>query len=234
MSDFHILAVGAHCGDMEISAGMVIAKMAREGKRTAFLHLTPGEKGHKTLDPETYAVQKRREAVKAADALGGEALFLNYKDGELPADETVKFQIADTIREVKPKVVLAHWTGSMHKDHTAAGAVMPDALFYAAIPGFQRALPAHGGVTMYYTENWEDPLEFHPDLAVSVDPQDIEQWESACREYALFRGEVSAFPYVDYYKALARVRGCERMTSTGYAQCFGLTDFARRRRADAI
>ena len=72
MPDNHILAVGAHCGDMEISAGMIVAKMARLGKRTVFLHLTPGEKGHKTMDPEEYAAQKRVEAQKAAEAFGGE------------------------------------------------------------------------------------------------------------------------------------------------------------------
>lgn len=234
MSDNHILAVGAHCGDMEISAGMAIAALARLGKRTVFLHLTPGEKGHKTLDPDTYAAQKREEAARAAEAFGGEALFLPYKDGELPADETVKFQIADVIRSVKPKVVIAHWTGSMHKDHAAAGAVMPDALFYAAIRGFQRELPAHGGVRLLYTENWEDPIGFRPEIYMQVEEQDVERWEAACREYALFEGGVSDFDYITYYKSLARVRGLEIMAPSGLAQCFGLPELSRRRRVSEI
>lgn len=230
MADNYILAVGAHCGDMEISAGMVIAKMARMGKRPVFLHLTPGEKGHKTMEPEAYAAQKRAEAQRTAAAFGGEALFLPYKDGELPADDTVKFQIADVIRAVKPKVVLAHWTGSMHKDHTAAGEVMPDAIFYAAIRGFERELPHHGGVRMLYTENWEDPIGFRPEVYVEVEEQDVERWEVACKEYALFAGGVSDFDYITYYKSLARVRGLEIMSPTGLAQCFGLPELSRRRR----
>lgn len=234
MNTAHILAVGAHCGDMEISAGMIVAKMARLGKRTAFLHLTHGEKGHPTLEPEPYAEQKRREAVASAEAFGGEALFLPYKDGELPDSEEVRFQIADVIRAVKPKVILAHWTGSMHKDHTAAGKVIADAVFYAAIKGFIRELPAHGGITMYYTENWEDPLEFRPDVAVEVELPDIERWESACREYGLFRGDWPTFAYIDYYKSLARVRGLERGCSTGYAQCLGITEWGRRKRISEI
>ena len=234
MPDNYILVVGAHCGDMEISAGMVLAKLARTGKRPVFLHLTPGEKGHKTLDPETYAAQKREEAQRAAAAFGGEALFLPYRDGELPSDETVKFQIADIIRAVKPKVVLAHWTGSMHKDHTAAGEVMPDALFYAAIRGFERELPPHGGVRLLYTENWEDPIGFRPELYMEVEEQDLERWEAACKEYALFAGGVSDFDYITYYKSLARVRGLEIMSPTGLAQCFGLTDLSRRRRVSDI
>ncbi len=234
MPDNYVLAVGAHCGDMEISAGMAIAKLARQGKRTVFLHLTPGEKGHKTLDPETYAEQKRQEARRSAAAFGGEALFLPYIDGELPADETVKFEIADVIRAVKPKVVLAHWTGSMHKDHTAAGAVMPDALFYAAIRGFERELPAHGGVRMLYTENWEDPIGFRPEVYMEVEEQDVRTWEAACREYALFDGGVSDFDYITYYRSLSSVRGLEIMSPTGLAQCFGLPELSRRRRVTEI
>jgi LmbE family N-acetylglucosaminyl deacetylase len=234
VADNYILAVGAHCGDMEISAGMILAKLARQGKRPVFLHLTPGEKGHKTLSPDEYAAQKRVEAVKAAAAFGGEALFLPYKDGELPADDEVKFQIADIIREVKPKVVMAHWTGSMHKDHTAAGEVMPDSIFYAAIPGFERELPAHGGVRMYYTENWEDPIDFRPELYVEVEEQDVERWEAACNEYALFRGGVSSFDYITYYRSLARVRGLEIMSPTGLAQALGLAPLARRRRVSEL
>jgi LmbE family N-acetylglucosaminyl deacetylase len=230
MDENYVLAVGAHCGDMEISAGMVVAKLARLGKRTVFLHLTPGEKGHKTLSPGAYAEQKRDEAVNSAEAFGGQALFLPYRDGELPADETVKFQIADIIRQVKPRVILAHWTGSMHKDHTAAGKVIPDAVFYAAIKGFERELPAHGGVRTYYTENWEDPLEFKPELFVEVEPQDVDTWEAACRKYALFNGGVSDFDYLTYYRSLATVRGLEIMSPTGLAQAFGLPPLARRRR----
>lgn len=234
MADNYVLAVGAHCGDMEISAGMVVAKLARLGKRTVFLHLTPGEKGHKTLSPDAYAAQKRREAVAAAEAFGGEALFLPYKDGELPADEALKFQIADIIREVRPKVLLAHWTGSMHKDHTAAGEVIPDAVFYAAIRGFERPLPAHGVVRTYYTENWEDPIDFRPELFAEVEQQDVDLWEQACRKYALFDGGVSDFDYLTYYRSLARVRGLEIMSPTGLAQAFGLPPLSRRRRVSEI
>jgi LmbE family N-acetylglucosaminyl deacetylase len=234
MQEAHILAVGAHCGDMEVSAGMIVAKMARLGRRTAFLHLTPGEKGHPTLDPDAYADVKRREAVAAAERFGGEAMFLPYRDGELPDTDEVKFAIADVIRAVKPKIILAHWPGSIHKDHSAAGRVMPDAQFYAAISGFRRELPAHGGVSMYYTENWEDPHDFRGEIAVEVEEQDIEVWEAACREYGLLRGDWPTFAYLDYYRSLARVRGLERFSRTGYAQCLGLTEWAKRKRVSEL
>lgn len=42
----HILAIGGHAGDMDLTAGAVIAKYTQAGHKATFLHLTPGEKGH--------------------------------------------------------------------------------------------------------------------------------------------------------------------------------------------
>ena len=40
--------------------------------------------------------------------LGGEAVVLPYKDGELPDNEEVRFMVADIIRKYKPDVVITH------------------------------------------------------------------------------------------------------------------------------
>ena len=69
-----------------------------------------------------------------AELLEAEWWALEYRDGELPVSDEVKFAIGGVIREAKPKVILTHWRGSMHKDHTAAADNLPDALFYAALP----------------------------------------------------------------------------------------------------
>src|SRR5690349_6090516 len=58
-----VLAVGAHAGDMELTAGAVLAKARREGARVVLLHLTLGEGGNPRLSPEAYGAQKRREAT---------------------------------------------------------------------------------------------------------------------------------------------------------------------------
>src|SRR5919206_4122492 len=150
-----ILTVGAHMAD-EVAWGMALAAHRREGLSTGMLHLTPGEKGHRTLSPEEYAAQKREESRACAEILGAQWWALDYKDGELPVNDEVKFAICDVIRDAKPKVILTHWHGSMHKDHTAAADNLPDALFYAALPAFQRPLPNHRGVRVLFGENWED------------------------------------------------------------------------------
>jgi len=226
-----LLAVGAHMGD-EVAWGMALAAHRRQGFRIGMLHLTPGEKGHPSMSPEAYAEQKRGEAQACADLLGAGLWAFDYRDGELPVNEEVKFRICDVLREAQPKLVLTHWRGSMHKDHTAAADNLPDALFYAAIPGFERALPAHRGTRLLFGENWEDLRGYEPERYLQVLPEDLDAWERAMGCYALFRGGVSAFPYLDYYRALARTRGCE--VGYEYAVTFAVPTEARRQRVTAL
>jgi LmbE family N-acetylglucosaminyl deacetylase len=227
----HLLAIGAHAADMEFTVGGIIAQHTAKGHTATLLHLTPGEKGHRTLPPEAYAQQKIAEAEAAAARLGATARFLPYRDGELPVDEAVKWAVADVIREERPDVVITHWHGSIHRDHTATHHIVQDALFYAGLPAFVRPQAAHAVRRLYYAENWEDPVGFEPD--VYVDITDVyERWLHACEAYALFRGEVSSFRYRDYYRALATCRGC--LGGFTYAQALMRPAGARRLRVTSL
>ena len=217
MSDrqHHIMVVGAHCGDAEVMAGGIVAKYTRNGHKASIVHLTAGEKGHRTLPPEEYAEQKRREAQAAAEVLGADVYFLPYKDAELPVNDEVIYQLADLIRQVKPTIILTHWKESIHKDHTNTSLIAEDARFYAALPAIKRELPAHGAWGFFYCENWEDPYGYEPDIYVDIsDVFDV--YVEAMQQYELFRGGISSFRYIDYYKALAVMRGC--LANCQYAQ----------------
>jgi LmbE family N-acetylglucosaminyl deacetylase len=226
-----ILAIGAHMGD-EVAWGMALAAHRRQGMEIGMLHLTPGEKGHKTLSPADYAAQKRVEAQECADVLGARMWALDYGDGELPVSDEVKWQIADVVREAKPKAIVTHWKGSMHKDHTAAHENLADALFYAGLPAFKRDLPHHWVGKVFYGENWEDLRGYLPEVYVEVQEEDMAVYERAMRCYALFRGEVATFPYLDYYRAQCRARGCE--VGYPYAATFAVPPESHRRRTTTL
>src|SRR5437870_5643681 len=110
-----LLTIGAHPPSLrgvpgdEVAWGMALAAHRRQGLSIGMLHLTPGEKGHRTLSPEEYAEQKRREAQACAEVLGAQVWTLDFKDGELPVSDEVKFGICDAVREATPKVILTHW-----------------------------------------------------------------------------------------------------------------------------
>jgi len=48
------LAIGAHIGDMDLTAGPLLATATLAGHRAVLLALTPGERGHPTMPPAEY------------------------------------------------------------------------------------------------------------------------------------------------------------------------------------
>ena len=204
-----LLAVGAHAGDMEVSCGAALVKQKQLGDRIVILHLTLGEGGNPKLSPEEYGRQKQSEAKAAAAVIGAEMILGPYKDGELPNDEPARRYVAEVIRTIKPSILITHWKRSIHKDHAAASAVTVDAELLASLTAVKTEHPPYGGVkAILFAENWEDKEGFTPYTYVNVSGA-MESWEKSAKAYEFIRGGISSFPYFEYYRALARVRGVE-------------------------
>ncbi|WP_327090562.1 PIG-L family deacetylase [Nonomuraea sp. NBC_01738] len=203
----HVLAIGAHAGDMDLTAGAVLAQHVLAGDTATLLHLTLGERGHPRLPVPDYARQKRAEAEAFAAAIGAGVRFLDYEDGLLPDDEAARFLVGDLIRELKPDTVITHWSRSIHKDHARTHRIVEDARFYGGLKTLERDLPAHWAGQLLYADNWEDADGYHPDVFVELTDEAYELWSAAITGYAFARGETYGFPYVDYYRALTIVRG---------------------------
>ncbi|RIX51155.1 PIG-L family deacetylase [Paenibacillus nanensis] len=213
-----ILGIGAHVGDMELVAGGVMASHYLKGDKIATLALTAGERGVPAgRDMEDYRQQKIREAHTFANMLGGEAYVLDYNDGEVPDDQEIRMRVADVIRQVKPNIIITHHCNSMHKDHATTHRIVNDARYFAAIPTFERELPAHFAAKLYYGENWEDAVGYVPYVYVDFNQEAFDLWIKALSTHWFVTGSKS-FNYMDYYKSLARVRGLEARKE--YAETF--------------
>jgi len=227
-----ILAIGAHCGDVEVTCGAVLVKHKKLGDRIAILHLTLGEGGNPTMSPQAYGGQKGREAEAAAKIIGAEMIVAPYNDGELPNTEEARRYVADVIRQIRPTHIITHWRTSIHKDHAAAHAIVNDAVLLASLEGVVTAHPRHRGVrAIYYTENWEDPENFKPFLYVDVS-NELETWREAATQYQFIKGGISSFPYLEYYEALARIRGAE--AGKRYAVAFDIDPFEKKQVVDLL
>lgn len=201
------LAIGAHIGDMDLTAGPLLATAALAGHRTAIVALTPGERGHPRMAPEDYKVQKIEEGRAFAEKIGAEFRVLDYSDGFLQATQAVSLQVADIIRELKPDVIVAHWKNSIHTDHTNASIIAEQARYYAGLP-MDHPLPRHGVARFLCAENWEDEEGFQPSLYVPIPDEAFDRWHDAISGQAFARGETYGFRYIDYYTALMTMRGC--------------------------
>src|SRR5687767_5689688 len=227
-----ILAIGAHAGDMELTAGAMLIKQRRLGDRVVILHLTLGEGRNARLSPAVYGAQKRREALAADSVIGAEAVFGPYRDGEIPNDEAARRFVADVIRKVKPTHIVTHWKKSIHKDHSNTSAIVQDAVLLASLAGVATAHPAYRGVrALYYADNWEDADGFAPYIYYSV-RDELSQWRSAVTKYEFVGGKISSFPYLEYYDALATVRGA--VSGKGKAIAFNIDPFGKRRVLDSL
>lgn len=228
-----ILAIGGHVGDMELTAGGVLASHSLKGDRIVTLALTPGERGVPAgQDMADYRAQKIREAHAFADLLGGEAIvFDDNPDGELPDDEAIRWRVCDVIREVRPNIIITHFKNSMHKDHMTTHRIVNDARFFAGLPSIERELPAAFAGKLYYAENWEDAVDYRPYVYVDFDQEAYDLWVKAVSTHWFVTGSKS-FPYLEYYKHLARVRGIEARKT--YAETFMVPEETVRLRQSAL
>ncbi len=202
----HIMAIGAHIGDVELSAGITLAKHAKLGHDITTVALTAGERGAPpTIPMDEFKQMNIESAAKFAKMLGGQSIVLDYRDGEVPVNEEIKFRICDIIRAHKPDVLITHWKNSIHKDHTNTHKVVVDGHFYAALATMEREDPPHWAKGPYYAENWEDSEGFSPYVYMDV-TEGIDLWRDAVKQLWLTENS-PWFKYLDYYDALSITRG---------------------------
>lgn len=222
-----VLAIGAHAGDAELTMGQLLIHQKRAGDRVVILHMSAGEGGNPKLSPAVYGEQKKREAENAARIIGAELLWAPYEDGKIPNEEATRRYIADVIREVRPTHIVTHWKNSIHMDHARTSAIVSDAILLASLEGVKTDHPPWRGVRgIYFAENWEDPQGFNP--YVFVDVSDARgTWLQAIKSYEFVSGTISSFRYLDYYDALAVVRGAS--VRKARASAFDIDDFGKKR-----
>ena len=220
-----IMAIGAHTGDAQLTGGLLLSRCALEGWRIVTLDLTAGERGcPRGMTQAEFRQMNVSAAAEFANALGGESIVLDIPDGELNYSQELAVRIADIMREYSADTVLYHWKNSMHKDHIAANRLTTDAIFFASLPTFERSLPPAPIRHWYYAENWEDSEGFVPYAYFDVS-SGFNAWKDAVRK--LYLTEHSRdFKYLQYYEALARMRGA--LIKTEYAVAFGVDNYAKR------
>ncbi|PZM66133.1 PIG-L deacetylase family protein [Paenibacillus dendritiformis] len=227
-----ILAIGGHVGDMELTAGGVLASHSLKGDRIITLALTAGERGVPAgRDMAEYREQKVNEAKAFAEMLGGEAIVFDTPDGELQDNEENRLKVCDVIRQVRPNIIITHFKNSMHKDHMTTHRIVNDARFFAGLPSFERELPAFFASKLYYAENWEDAVDYKPYVYVDFSQEAYDLWVKAVSLHWFVTGSTS-FPYLEYYKHLARVRGIEARKE--YAETFMIPEESMRLRQSEL
>jgi bacillithiol biosynthesis deacetylase BshB1 len=124
-----VLSIAAHRDDTELTCGGTIVKMVQAGYRVGLLDLTAGESGTRGN-----AALREREADQASKVMGiVHRDNLHMPDAGIEHQREYKLQIAQKIRDLRPRtVILPYWKGR-HPDHYTTGQIGYEACFFAGL-----------------------------------------------------------------------------------------------------
>jgi LmbE family N-acetylglucosaminyl deacetylase len=117
-------------------------------------------------------VRRYKETQESARRLGIEEYqVLPNHDGELMPTLEVRKDIIRAIRRWNADIVIAPRPNDYHPDHRYTGILVQDAAYMVIVPNIASDTPAlkKNPVFMYYSDNFQKPAPFRPDVAVSID-----------------------------------------------------------------
>lgn len=163
-----VLAVGAHPDDCEMLCGGTLALFAAQGVAVTICAVARGDKGSREVPPEQFAVQRHAEATRAATVIGTEYECLQAADGYVAATPELRGKLLETIRRVRPNLILSHWPDDYHADHRATGELVTDCSWFAASPGHRTQSSAlDEPVPVFYIDTLAG-LSFEPTEYVDI------------------------------------------------------------------
>jgi len=175
---FDVLCVGAHPDDVEIGMGATVAGMVRQGMHVAIVDLTNGEPTpHGT--PETRAA----ESLAAAGVLGVERRTLTMPNRYLFDTVDARTELAEVMRELRPRFVFAPYPTDAHPDHIAASAITVAARFYAKFTKTDMAGDPHYPARVFHYVAVHLALQVKPSFVVAATEEDLACKLEALRAY---------------------------------------------------
>lgn len=151
MQKLHILAIGVHPDDLELSAAGTLIKHARMGQAVGILDLTAGELGTRGSG------ELRIQEAAAAGKVMGMTIRENagMADGFFANDEAHQRKLITYIRKYQPDIIIANAIADRHPDHGRAGKLIADACF---LSGLRKVETSYEGVIQ---EAWRPKRVFH-------------------------------------------------------------------------
>jgi hypothetical protein len=164
-----LLAVGPHRDDVELTCGGTLIKAVDDGKRVGILDLTQGEMGSRG------SAELRAQEAETARALMGVHVRenLGLPDAGITNDDATRATLVQTIRKLRPRVVIAPAPRGRHPDHRRTTELVRDACFLAGLkkyaPGEHEAFrPLKLLHVIAYREDYTKPT-FVVDITAQFD-----------------------------------------------------------------
>jgi bacillithiol biosynthesis deacetylase BshB1 len=163
-----VLAVVAHPDDAELLCGGALAASADREERVGILSLTDGAAG-----THGSAELRAREATRAAEILGVDVrATASLPDAAIMNTLEARRVVVEQLRELRPRVVVTHWTAGRHPDHRVAAELVTDACFLAGLSRFPADGRPHRPFKIVYATAFRedaDPPSFVVDISAQME-----------------------------------------------------------------
>lgn len=177
----HILCIGAHPDDCDLSCGGTAALLAQRGHQVKFVSVTNGDRGH--MDPSLVGDRRPLAARRLAEAQNAVAVFggcyetLGVPDGEVYVTRELTEALIRVIRRwgakagEGPDLVLLNRPNDYHRDHRYTSQLVLDATYMLTVPLMcpdVRHLDRMP-VFAYWFDGFREGGTFRPDVVVPLD-----------------------------------------------------------------
>ena len=199
----NILAIGAHADDVEIGCGGTLAKYSKLGNRIVIF--TASSKG---FNPYGEKIRDLKEIMdngkKSAEILGAELIVGDFTIAQIEYNDNLNSELIRIIKEYNIEMVLTHWTGDAHHDHSN----LAKASIYAA---------RHLNRILMYQSNWyQSDTAFYSNFFVDI--SDFQEKKEQLMNCYLSEMEKRNGYWIEYQRNLARNYGLK--IGTEYAEGF--------------
>lgn len=196
------LVIACHPDDAEIGCGGAILSLKAQGAKVGVLELTDGEP-----TPHGSPDVRRRE-TEAATAI----LQLDWRGNlglpnrSLVADLESRRLVASMIRQLRPRVLIAHYWEDAHPDHVAASALVDAARFWAKLSKTDMAGLPHQPVKILYFPSMHLRLHLKPSFVLDVTPYQERKMQALACYHSQFIAGRPATPPTIFDDIIARAR----------------------------
>ena len=114
---------------------------------------------------------RKKEAEAASEALGL-AIRRNagLPDAGLRNTLEARRTVASIIRELRPRIVVTHWTRGRHPDHRVTARIVRDSAFLAGLKRFEAGGDAHRPMKVVHATSFRENAP-HPTFVVDISAQ---------------------------------------------------------------
>jgi len=217
------LVVSAHSADFVWRAGGAIALHVEQKYHVRVICLSFGERGesaklwkNKGMTLEKVKQDRQNEALRAADILGCEVVFLDVGDYPLRTDDALLYTLVDHFRELQPAFVLSHSLDDPYNfDHPEATRLTQEARIVAQAHGHNPEQAVLGAPPMYLFEPHQtEQCNWRPDAFLDIGSV----WEKKRKAFECMAAQEHLW---EYYTRVALQRGNQAARNSGKKVTYG-------------